>query len=293
MRITTDMMVARSVRRLSDRLEGYERVQQQVATGKRFTKPSEQPADANTGMALRAARRAREQQQRAAADAESWLGVVDMQMQSAVERLHRVRDLAIGVNPSLSPAEALAVQTEMRGIQDELVAIANARHRGQPVFGGFIDGPAVSGSPGAWSFHDDGGQVLRRVGAEDVLRVNVTATEAFTIAGGDDVFTVIDDLVAAVGAGGGAPVSDLLPRLDAALAALGEHQGRVGATGARLAAAQDRGMAVDLALRTELAKTEDTDVAEAIMELQVQQLGFEATLKAVGTALPPSLISFL
>lgn len=294
MRVTTDMIVAKSVRRLSQRLEGYERAQQQVATGKKFLKPSERPADANTGIALRASQRSRQQEERAAADAESWLNVADAQMRSMVERLHRVRDLAVGVNPSVSATERQAVANEMRVIQEELVAMTNIRHRGRPLFGGFIDGTPVTGGPGAWSFNDDGGQIMRRIGEQDVVRVNVTASEALTFAGGaDNMLTVIDDVVTAVNAGGGTAVSALLGRIDAGLSALGEQQTRIGATGGRVESAQQRNFEISLAIRTELAKNEDVDVADAIMELQVQQLGLEATLKAVGTALPPSLVNFL
>lgn len=294
MRVTADMMVTNSVRRLSQRMEGYERIQQQVATGKKFVKPSEQPTDANTGIALRASIRSRRQEQRAAADAESWLNVVDAQMRGMVDRLHRVRDLAVDVNPSVLSVERQAVANEMRAIQDELVTMANTRHRGQPLFGGFIDGTPVTGGPGAWSFNDDGGRVVRRVGQEDVIRVNVTASEALTFAGGtDNVLSVIDDLVTAVSSGAGTEVSGMLARVDEALSGLGTQQGRIGATANRLESAQSRNFEIDLAIRSELAKTEDVDVAEAVMELQIQQLGFEATLKAVGTALPPSLINFI
>lgn len=294
MRVTADMMVAQSVRRLSQRMASYERVQQQVATGKRFVKPSQQPADANTGLALRAAKRSREQEQRAAADAESWLNVVDAQMQSAVDRLHRLRDLSVAVNPSFTDAQRDGIAMEMTAIRDELVEIANARHRGRPLFGGFTDATPVTGGSGAWTLNDDGGQVLRRIGEQDVVRINVTASEAFTFAGGgDDVFTLVDDLAAAVTAGGGAAIGPQIDRIDAALGALASQQARIGATANHLESARARNLQVDLAIRAELAATEDVDVAEAVMELQVQQVGFEATLRAVGMALPPSLVSFL
>lgn len=294
MRVTADMMVSQSVRRLSKRMESYERVQQQVATGRRFLKPSQAPADANTALALRASKRSREQEQRAAADAENWLNIVDSQMQSAVDRLHRLRDLTVGANPQLSEAQAGGIVQEMDAIQDELVAIANAEHRGRPLFGGFASAAPVTA--GTWTFNDDGGHVMRRVGEQDEIRVNVLATEAFvftdTAGNPTNTFQMIDDLKAAIPAGGAA-VSGFLENIDLALDQLGAQQGRIGAIANHLESAQSRNFEIDLAIRGELAKTEDVDVAEAVMELQVQQLGFEATLKAVGTALPPSLINFV
>lgn len=296
MRVTADMMVSQSIRRLSKRMEGYERIQQQVATGKKFLKPSQAPADTNTGIALRASARSREQEQRAAADAESWLNVVDSQMQAAVERLHRLRDLTLSANPQLSDAEVVGTQQEMQGIQDELMAIANTQHRGRPLFGGFGEAAPVTFAAGAWSISDDGAEVLRRVGEQDTIRINVRAAEAFSFTdsagAATNTFALIDKLRAAVPAGG-AELSSLLDDIDVALEQLATQQGRIGATANHLESAQRRNVEIDLAIRSELSKTEDVDVAEAIMELQVQQLGFEATLKAVGTALPPSLVNFL
>ena len=296
MRVTADMMVGQSVRRLSKRMENYERIQQQVATGRKFSKPSEAPAEANTGMALRASLRSREQEQRAAADARSWLDIVDSQMQSAVERLHRLRNLAIGADDaSLPPAARHGIATEMRAIQADLVNIANGRHAGRPLFGGFTDTDAVTGSPGSWALHDDGGHIMRVIGQSEEIRVNVTATEAFVFdsaAGPNDTtFAVIDDLVGAIT--GGASASGYLERIDAALDQMAAQQGRVGSVASQLEAATARNLDAELAIRTQLSTTEDVDVAEAMMELQLQQLGFEATLKAVGTALPPSLLNFI
>jgi hypothetical protein len=38
---------------------------------------------------------------------------------------------------------------------------------------------------------------------------------------------------------------------------------------------------------------EDLDIAEGLMELHLQQVGYEATLQTLGRALPPSLAAFL
>ena len=292
MRVTADMMVAQSVRRLSKRMEGYERVQQQVASGKKFTKPSQQPADANTAMALRAARRSREQEQRAAADAESWLNVVDAQMQGAVDRLLRLRDLTVSASSSINDSQRQAVAIEMEAVQSELASIANAEHRGKPLFGGFSQDPPVTKVGTTWTVSANTDAIMRKVGEQDTVRINVTASEAFTF-GGTDVFTMIDDLVGHVRTGDHAAVAAELDRVDEVLQQIGAQQGRIGAATNHLESALSRNYDMDLAIRGQLAKTEDIDIAEAVMELQVQQTGFEATLKAIGMALPPSLVTFL
>lgn len=288
MRVTADMMVSHSVRRLSNRMASYEKVQQQVATGKQWQKPSEAPAEANTSLALRAAQRSRAQQQRAAADAESWMNITDNQLQSAVDLLHRLRDLTVSADPRLGAGEGDAIAAEMRAIGDGLRSIANTRYRGRPVFGGFSDADPIlaDGSIDGTV----GGEIARRVGEGDEVRINVLATEAFTT-GGQTVFTMVEDLATDVEAGVG--VSGRLGDIDAAFATLSGALGRLGATGNHLESARQRTIDSEMFLRTELSRVEDVDVAEAVMNLQVEQVAFEATLKAVGTALPPSLVNFI
>jgi hypothetical protein len=46
-------------------------------------------------------------------------------------------------------------------------------------------------------------------------------------------------------------------------------------------------------LRRELSELEDLGIAQGIGEPQVQQVAYEATLQALGRALPPSLVAFL
>lgn len=45
--------------------------------------------------------------------------------------------------------------------------------------------------------------------------------------------------------------------------------------------------------RTGLAGVEDVDMAEAIMNLQVEEVTYRATLQTMTRTLPPSLVSFL
>jgi flagellar hook-associated protein 3 FlgL len=57
--------------------------------------------------------------------------------------------------------------------------------------------------------------------------------------------------------------------------------------------AQRRSQEAILAIQAEIAEGEELDSADAVMELQMQQVAYEATLKALGRALPPTLAAFL
>jgi flagellar hook-associated protein 3 FlgL len=301
MRVTSEMMVSKTLQRLSSRLEQYEKVQSQLSTGKRYATPSEDASATARSLSLRGMQRAREQEARNAADARSWLDIADSQLQSAVTRLHRARDLAVRGASDTDPQESKALAAELRTIQAELVGIANFQHGGRPIFAGsqgvapvsFTEDP-ITGAR-TWSSTGDDGKVERRVGDADIVQVNVTAQQAFGIVpgGAGGVFADLDALIRALESGDKAAVGAGIAAIDTAQNRLMDSLTFIGASTNWVDSAQRRSVDALHSIRTELSQVEDTDFAEAVMNLQVQETAYQATLQAIARALPPSLASFL
>ena len=298
MRVTSEVLVTRSLDRLNTRLKAYERSQSELAMGKKILKPSDDPGGANRSMSVRAAMRARNQELRNINDAMGWLNNADSQLQSAMERTQRPRDLTVDGATLKDPGAHRAIATELRAIADELVGIANTTHMGRPLFGGYADGDAVvQDADGNLTFDPPSGQadqVLRRVSDTEQVRVNTTAAEWLGADGADgDLVTFLRGLADDIEAGGQDAATQGLGVLDRALDRIGSNLADIGAATNRVDSAKARATDTLFALRTELSNIEDLDVAEGIMELQIQEVGYQATLQALSKALPPSLGSFL
>lgn len=294
MRVTSEMMHANSMSRLSTRLAAYERTHIQMATGRRFQVASEDVGASVRAHSVRAGMKAREQELRNITDAISWLDIADSQLQGAVSILQRVRELAVRGSTSLSVEESQALASEVYELRDSLVTVANFSYRGRPLFAGTSGGPAVTFGAG-WSYTGNDGQIQRRVAEQDVVAVNVTAEAAFGFArgAGQDLFSRLDALGAALEAGDGAAVKSLLPALDTGLDDLTAALSTIGARTNRIESSATRTEDTLAALRSELSELEDIDLAEATMNLRIQEVAYQATLQAVAKALPPSLASFL
>lgn len=297
MRITSETMVMRSLDRLHTRLQAYERSQSELGTGKKILLPSDDPAGARRGMSLRAALRAREQELRNIGDAVSRLDIADSQLRTVMTRLQRVQELTTRAASQTEPGERDAIAMEIREIRDEIAAIANTEHRGQPLFGGFTAGPAAERDVnGVWQFQGGGDEITRRISDSEKVRVNITAAEWLGHDDGDpgnDLLSFLDDLADTVQTGSPAEVGDMLGGLRTATDRIGESLAIVGAATNRVESARDRAQELLLTLRTELSEVEHVDIAEGVMELQMQQVAYEATLQALAKALPPSLVAFL
>lgn len=306
MRITNQTMVTRSLDRLQTRLEAYERGQSELATGKRILQPSDDPGGARRAMTIRAGMRAREQELRNVNDAHGWLNQADSQLQTALERVRRARDLTVDGATVNDPAAQRTIATEIREIADELVGVANTQHQGRPLFGGYHDGVAIeqdlTADPPALAFNpdDDADRILRRVSDTEQVRINVTAAEwlghdqAAADAGTpSDLVTQLRQLADDIEAGDQEAASVGLATIDAGADRIATNLANIGAATNRVDSAQRRADDALLTMRTELSNVEDVDVAAGLMEMQVQEIGYQTTLQALGRALPPSLVSFL
>ncbi len=313
MRITNEVIVSRSVDRLQNRLRAYEKAQSQLASGYRIQKPSDDPAGTRRALSLTAAMRAREQELASIDDARGWLDSADTQLQTVLSRTSRARDLTVEGATVKDEAAARALANEIRSIRDEIIAVSNDRRMDRPLFGGFTNGQAVEladpdDPAGGWRTNGADGtgwhEITRRVSDTELPRINVTAGE-FLGFGPDgqpledadgnavDLLSILTRAAEAIEAGDSAEASALIGDITTASTRVANVLAEVGTTTNRVEAAQARARDLQLTLRTELSNVRDVDMAEGIMELQVQQVAFEATLQALAKALPPSLAGFL
>ena len=309
MRITNEVMVSRSVDRLQSRLRAYEKAQSQLASGFRIQKPSDDPAGTRRALSLGAAMRAREQELANIDEARGWLESTDTQLQTVMSRISRARDLTVEGATVKDDTSARALATEIRSIRDEIIAISNDRRMDRPLFGGFTNGLAIEGNAeDGWTANGSDGnswhEVTRRVSETELPRVNVTAGEFLGFApdgtpledaegNAIDLLSILTRAADAVEAGESAEASSLIGDITTASTRVANVLADVGATANRVEAAHGRARDMQLTLRTELSNVRDVDMAEGIMELQVQQVAYEATLQALAKALPPSLAGFL
>lgn len=291
-RVTQNMMTSRSLNSLQLSLNRLARVQEQVSTGRVLNRPSDSPTDTTAAMRIRASLADQRQYARNAQDGLGWLGQIDATLTSVTDQVRRARDLALqGANSgSMSTQAREALATEVEQIREGMLASANTTYLGRPVFGGITAGSQAYDASG--TFVGVAGVVSRTVADGSVVAVNVDATAAFGPAGGD-VFADLDALALALRTGDDAGIltgigalSDGLDRVTATLADVGTRALRV--ERAALAAGDK-----ELALTTSLSELENTDLPRAMVDLQMQEVAYQAALASTARVMQPSLLDFL
>jgi flagellar hook-associated protein 3 FlgL len=293
-RVSTTSTYLRAAQGLGGALSRVQDVSQQLASGKRVNRWSDDAPAATSAGRYRAQEADWQSYRRVATDARGWLDTADGALQSMSTALARLTSLATSaVNGALSADAREAIASEVEQLRTEIKDLAQTRHLGRPLFAGFGAQAVTTAPDGTVAWAGDGGRVLRQVSPTITLEVNVDGQELLGFSAGEDVFSTLTSLAAAVRAADA-------PGLQAGQTALGRAHERVldglakvGTTANRVAAANEAGAVALSDLAARRAELEDVDVAAAVLQLNAAQASYEAALGAAARADLPSLASFL
>ena len=125
-RISTNQMQQSAINSMMKRQETLSRTQQQVATGKKIFKPSEDPVAASRVVNLKDTLSSIDQHQSNVDAARARITLSEGVLSSVVESLHRVRELSIQANnDSQNDSTRSFIASEVEQIQDALLNLAN------------------------------------------------------------------------------------------------------------------------------------------------------------------------
>src|SRR3954468_1011823 len=291
MRITQRAVALNSLQGLNRNLDAVGKLQQQLTSGRLISAPSDSPTGTNVAMQTRALQTSNAQQKRNIDDAGNWLEQTDSALQQMLDTTRRVRDLTVqGLSGgSNSDASRQALATEVKSLREGLLSLANLNVQGRPLFGGVVSGTQAYNSSGAWV--GEAGQVLRRISDTEQMRVDTNGPEAFGTPP-NDLFKVVDDIAKNLITTPTALDANL-GDLDTAINGMLSAVATVGARAKRLERVAQVNTDQALNLQSQLAETENIDLPNTIMKLQMQQVGYQAALSATAKALQPTLLDSL
>lgn len=307
-RVTQQGITSTSLRLLQGSLGRTSTLQQQLSSGKAIAKPSDDPAGLVDALRIRSDQRANAQYARNSADGIAWLTTVDTALSTSSTLLINARNLVVqgASTGSLSKSAREAIAIELESLSDAMLEQANTTYLGRPVFAGSADASAgfttspdtdADGIPEfSWNGTAGAASVSRRVSENELVPVDSDGSAVFgdgTASGTETVFHTLRAAAAAVRSGDSAATADFLTTIDTHHDALLKEIGSVGSRYNQIETAQARLIAAKATLQAQRSDVEDVDLAETIVELQVQQVAYQAALGATQQALQPSLLDFL
>jgi flagellar hook-associated protein 3 FlgL len=290
-RVTQSMMTQRSLGSLQNSLSRLSEIQEQLSTGRILNRPSDSPSDTTASMRMRSALSDQQQYARNAQDGLGWLGQIDTTLQGVNSQLRRARDLALqGANAATGQDARDALATEVDQIREGMIASANTTYLGRPVFGGVTDQRTAYNPDGTYAGVP--GAVTRTIGDGVPVDVQVDGQDVFGVDGAS-VFDDLAALSAALRAGDDAAIGDGIDALNADMNRVQSTISDVGTRYNRVEQAAQAAKDAEITLSTRLAEVENTDLPKAMVELQMQEVAYQAALASTARVLQPSLVDFL
>ncbi|PWK16187.1 flagellar hook-associated protein FlgL [Tumebacillus permanentifrigoris] len=301
MRVTQSMMNSQFMSNLSANNERLVKYQDQLASGKKLNKPSDDPIAVGYAMRYDQQISRNDRYQRNVDDGLSQMEFVESNINEVNDILQRARELSVqGSTGTMSIDERNAIANEVHQLYEQMVQVGNGKFNDRYLYNGQTTDIQPYDPTNAMYQQTDMGSISFMMSEGANMQINVIGDELFgqpTTVGNetnsDNAFAALKSLETALRA-------DNPPGIEKALGKIQDRANKiqtvwsdVGARMNRIELIQNRLKDYDANVQGLLSKTVDADVAESIMNMKVAESIQQASLSTGGKIIVPTLIDFL
>jgi flagellar hook-associated protein 3 FlgL len=270
------------LKNLSNNYNRLGKLQDQMATQKRFTKPSDDPVAAMMGMNYRSDVNKIEQYTRNIGEVTNWVDSTDDALDHAALALQRVRELTVKASSGTYEGDQLeAIANEILQLQAQLVDIGDTQIGDKYIF----NGKNTNLRPSEHGFSE--GEVKFEVFSGITLPANIEGKPLFENA--DATLTSLYDSLM----GNESNIDDHLAVIDDTMNQFLAARSVIGAKQNRVEMMEDRLASQEIFSKEILSNNEDIDIEKTIIEFTTQNSVHSAALSIGARIIQPSLVDFL
>ncbi|EPY2271676.1 flagellar hook-associated protein FlgL [Clostridium sporogenes] len=328
MRITNRMMANSFMTDMNSNLENLDKVRQQLTSGKRFSKPSDDPAGVVRSMQLYSGIEANKQYNKNISNVINWLDVTDTALNQlgGETQLGRIRDkLLAGGDIAYGPTERKALKDEINEIIGSISQTLNTTFDGKYIFSGTrvtskptgVEKDTTTKNNSLNYLKKDGNTKLEDVSDNEYIQIqgklkaeisegvimeyNVTAPELMNFKAKDgtikDVREVLQNIVNHLDSDDQDEINKLynedLQDITDAVDNVLKIRAEVGAKQNRMDSAKKMNTETNFNMKEILSNVEDIDVVEKNMEYAILQSVYISSLQTSAKVLQPTLMDYL
>lgn len=296
MRVTNKMMtdtVSANLFRQAIRLLDAQEI---VSSEKIINRPSDDPIGMGKVLDYRKALSSTGQYQRNVTQGKMWVEHTEIVLDEVNDLLRQAKEIAIAQSEGTSERDDRATAAQqVKNIYDQVMQLANTKLGGRYMFAGHqtVAVPFIHDAAYNATYNGDTGEIRVITGENLDLAVNADGTEVFD--NGTDTFDILRQLKDALEN----PLynqadiaNQIQPLIDAGTQVeIVRSEGAANYT--RLELTESQLEILKLNFENMLSKTEDADMAEAIINLKNEETAYETALAAAARVIQPSLINFL
>ena len=185
MRLSTNTIYAQGTRSILDQQTRVSQIGEQLATGKRINKPSDDPRGAAQLLDMQQSSQINDQYASTRSTAETQLSTEENQLNQVTNALDAAKQALVQAgNGTLSNADRDSLANQLDGVYQQVLSSANAKDgNGNAIFGGFASNATpFTGSAGNMVYSGDQGQRQLQVDSSRSMAVNDPGSDVFAAA---------------------------------------------------------------------------------------------------------------
>jgi flagellar hook-associated protein 3 FlgL len=299
-RVTQSMLANNMLKHLSASYANLGKYQEQLFTGKKINRPSDDPVVAMKGMAYRTNLTEVEQLKRNFSEAYNWIENSDAALDKATQALQRIRELVVQAsNDTYETTQRQAISQEIKQLTEHLVTIANTKVGDKYIFNGTNTlQPPVQMVNGSITTSNNAEEVKIELAKGIYIGVNVDPTKVFHYDAsqkGKGLFSDLQSLANDLDdpAKTGKDINEYLGYIDQHITNLLGVRAELGARMNRVELMEDRINQQEVIAKKVLSDNEDVDMERVITDLKVQESVHRAALAVGARIIQPTLVDFL
>ncbi|MCM3154771.1 flagellar hook-associated protein FlgL [Priestia megaterium] len=292
MRVTQGMLAANSLKQISNSYNKLETLQNQLSTGKKITRPSDDPVVATKGMAYRSNLSEVNQYKRNLTEAQSWFDNSESGLEQVNSILQRTKELVVqGLNGTYGSDDRQAIAREIEQLKMDYMQVGNTQVAGNYIFNGVNVGvsPVSEDASGTINSNINLDPFSVEVSKGIQLRVNIHSENIF----GQDSFDLMNNLQTVFEQNDVSSLRDLSSQLDTQISTLLAERSELGARSNRLELIGNRLDSQEITATKMLSDNEDAEIEKVITDLTVQESLHRAALGVGAQIIQPTLLDFL
>lgn len=299
MRVTNQMMSASLLGNLNNLRARTASLTEQISSGDRITRASEDPGAANDVMRAQSRLQVLTQWGSSLEDARHWVRSSESALGGITDLLNKAKEIAmVAANGPLEDSVRQPLAAQADGLLDDLTAALNGKQGDAAMFAGFKTDAApfvIDKTTGTVTYNGDTGAMQRDLGPGVTLTANLdggrfgTSTDAARPL--KAVWQLAQDLKLA--AGSADAVRGNLDNLSKALDTAINLRSELGARDQRLEQIETLHKDTYLQLQDVLQQAQGVDMAKALLELGNADTTYRAALQVGARIIPPTLVDFL
>lgn len=269
--------------------------QEQLSSGKRINRISDDPVQARTALRYRAESVQIDKYIDNIAKGGAFMDSADSAFAEMGKVLDEAKKLAVqGANATQDASSRKALATSVDSLLSRLVDLANTVHDGRYIFAGTdtLTQPFTRSADGtAVTYQGNLDSFSVQVGPASSVVVNQDGHTLFQ--GAVDIFKTLGDMRDALTANDAEEVAALVTDIDTASSHVNDLQGAMGGRQKRLELANTQLVSTSTNLDELISNVEDVDYTKTISDFQIAQTALEAGLAAGAKVIRPTLLDYL